>query len=85
MIRRVMMLLALLAGLVFVVAIETGISDRLTGFVFPPPVGAGSPASTAVSGPEKKDVVVTTGLGETTTNSPGQPHAAGAGSSQDVP
>ena len=47
------MVLALLAGLFFVVAIETDIGDRLTGFVFPATVGTSSPASTAASGTEK--------------------------------
>lgn len=51
--RRVLMVLALLAGLFFVVAIETDIGDRLTGFVFPATVGTSSPASTAASGTEK--------------------------------
>ena len=51
--RKVLMVLALLAGLIFVAAIDTGIGDRLTGFVFPATVGTSSPASTAVSGTEK--------------------------------
>ena len=51
--RRVLMLLALLAGLIFIAAIETDIGDRLTGFVFPATVGTSSPASTAASGTEK--------------------------------
>ena len=68
--RRLMMVLALLAGLIFVAVIKTDISDRLTGFVFPAPVGTSSPGSKTASGPEKKEVVVTTGSGTTATNSP---------------
>ena len=51
--RRVLMVLALLAGLIFVADIETDIGDRLTGIVFPATVGISSPASTAASGTEK--------------------------------
>jgi len=51
--RRVLMVLALLAGLIFIAAIETGIGDRLTGFVFPATVETSSPASTTASGTEK--------------------------------
>jgi len=47
------MVLALLAGLIFIAAIETDIGDRLTGFVFPATVETSSPASTAASGTEK--------------------------------
>ena len=52
--RRLLVVLALLAGLIFVTAIETDIDDSLTGFVFPAHVKISSPASTAVRGPEKK-------------------------------
>ena len=51
--RRVLMVLALLAGLIFVAAIETGIGDRLTEFLFPATVETSNPASTAASGTEK--------------------------------
>jgi len=44
--RRVLMVLALLAGLIIVAAIETGIGDRLTGFLFPATVETSNPAST---------------------------------------
>lgn len=64
------MVLALLAGLILVAAIETNVGDRLSGFIFPAPVGTSSPGSTAVSGSEMKGVVVTTGSGTSTTNSP---------------
>lgn len=79
------MVFALLAGLMFVAAIETGISVRLTEFIFPTPVGTSSPASTVVSGPEKKGVVEITGSETAATNSPDQSHATGTGSLPDVP
>jgi hypothetical protein len=44
--RRVLMVLALLVGLIFVAAIKTDLGDRLTGFLFPATVETSSPAST---------------------------------------
>ena len=52
--RRLIMAIALLAGLIFVAAIETDIGDRLTGVIFPAPVKISNPTSTAVNGPEEK-------------------------------
>jgi hypothetical protein len=52
--RRLMMVLALLAGLLFIAAIETDIGDRLTGLIFPSHVKISNPTSTAASGPEKQ-------------------------------
>ncbi|MCK5481275.1 MAG: hypothetical protein KAJ06_09015, partial [Gammaproteobacteria bacterium] len=68
--RRFRVVLALLAGLILVAAIETNVGDRLAGLIFPAPVGTSSPGSTAVSGPEVRGVVVTTGSGTRATNSP---------------
>jgi type II secretory pathway predicted ATPase ExeA len=51
--RRVVMILALLAGLIFIAAIKMDIGDRLTGFVFPATVETSSPASTTANGTEK--------------------------------
>ena len=74
---RVRVVLALLAGLLLVAAIETSVGDRLSGFFLPVPVGASSPGSTAVSGPE--GVVVTTGSGTSTANHPDRPVVIKAG------
>ena len=64
-----LVVLALLAGLIFVAAaIETNLGERLTGFIFPAPVGSSGPGST--SGPEQKDRVVPAGSGTSATNSP---------------
>jgi type II secretory pathway predicted ATPase ExeA len=67
---RLMVVLALLAGLILVAAIETNVGDRLAGLIFPAPAGTSSPGSTAVSGPEVRGVVVTTGSGTSARSSP---------------
>ena len=69
---RLMMVFALLAGLIFVAAIETNIGGRLMGIIFPAPVGS--------SGPEQKDIVVpAAGSGTSATNNPGRPLVTKAG------
>ena len=65
------MVFALLAGLIFVAAIETNIGERLMGIIFPAPVGS--------SGPEQKDIVVPAGSGTSATNNPGRPLVTKAG------
>jgi hypothetical protein len=76
---RLMIVLVLLAGLIFVAATKTNIGDRLADFIFPAPEGSGSPGSRAVSGPEKKGVAVPAGSGTTAPNSPDQPLVIKAG------
>ena len=66
------MVLALLAGLLLVAAIETDISDRLMGVIFPAPVGTSSPVSSAASSPEKKESDPATESGISVTNTTNQ-------------
>ena len=66
---RLRVVLALLAALILVAAIETNVGDHLSGLIFPAPVGTSKPGSRAVSGSEMKDMIAIAGSGTGATNS----------------